>query len=523
MAQDTLNALELSSMRPLPRAYMAHELSLYVHYPFCVHKCPYCDFASEAEGKDAARDHLYIELLLKEWRLKLPLWAQTGRKLVSLYIGGGTPSLCEPREWGRLLDEVGPYLAPDAEISLEANPGTVDESYLRELHAVGFNRISIGVQSFNDRALKRLGRIHNSEEATAACIAARKAGFTNFNIDLMHGLPQQDAAAAVADLRAALALDCTHLSWYELTLEEGTYFGAHPPVLPEENVLLDIEQQGWALLDQAGFEHYEVSGYNLEGKYRCRHNLNYWLYGDYLGLGAAAHQKLTFMSEEKTAAALHSYAAEKGKLSSVGSARWGELWHQPELLLDLVAESKQPEQGLYIITRSANPEDFATYQQQCLQAVEPLLLTQSQTQPAQQEQECPESSMGTDDLGAGAVNTASAGNTASAANAANAGKTVEVSETSVDTDEEIPAQVGALHQVATEAVPFEFMLNRLRLQREEISALEYLCHTGLLMDSLRPQLEELQREQLITLKPDLTFAVTQRGKLMLNDAICAFL
>lgn len=488
-----LSALDLSSVQPLARHDLAHALSLYVHYPFCVHKCPYCDFASKALPRDAARDHLYIDLLIREWRAKLSLWAATGRQLVSVYIGGGTPSLCAPQEWGRLLSEVAPYLAPDAEISLEANPGTVDEARLRELRAVGFNRLSIGVQSFNDHALKRLGRIHNGDEARRACQAARKAGFTNFNIDLMHGLPQQDASAALADLKVAEALECTHLSWYELTLEEDTYFGSHPPVLPDEDTLLAIENEGWEFLAQAGFEHYEVSGYNRGGSYRCRHNLNYWLYGDYLGIGAAAHQKLTLLKVESDL------------------SKWGMLFQLPEQLSKLtprfaamavpvpaaaavpaaagnagdtsaqaaVASLDAGVQGLYTITRSANPEDLGTYQQQCLQyEAQNLAVLSAQLTAA----------------------------------AAVAGIT-----------EPLQPQVGGLTVVAASDVPFEYMLNRLRLQREMVSPLEYLCHTGLPLAQLQPQLLRLQQEQLITLQPDLSFALTEQGKIMLNEALCVFL
>lgn len=282
-----------------------HDIALYIHYPFCVHKCPYCDFASLAQGADVVRDGQYIDLLIKEFELKIPLL--NGRKLICVYIGGGTPSLCEPKLWGRLFENIGPYLADGAEISLEANPGTIDLALLKELRVVGFNRISIGVQSFNDQALKRLGRIHNGEEAISACKNAQKAGFYNYNLDIMHGLPRQDVALAISDLKTALQMESTHLSWYELTLEEGTVFGDHPPVLPDEDVLYAIEQEGFYLLEQANFEHYEVSGYNLGGNYRCIHNQNYWLYGDYLGIGAAAHQKVSLLEKTSEGDAMRIY------------------------------------------------------------------------------------------------------------------------------------------------------------------------------------------------------------------------
>lgn len=308
-AQELASTLPLTlNLEPQSRKdylFSHHDIALYIHYPFCVHKCPYCDFASLAQGADVVRDGQYIDLLIKEFELKIPLL--NGRKLICVYIGGGTPSLCEPKLWARLFEKIGPYLADGAEISLEANPGTIDLALLKELRAVGFNRISIGVQSFNDQALKRLGRIHNGEEAISACKNAQKAGFYNYNLDIMHGLPRQDVALAISDLKTALQMESTHLSWYELTLEEGTVFGDHPPVLPDEDVLYAIEQEGFYLLEQANFEHYEVSGYNLGGNYRCIHNQNYWLYGDYLGIGAAAHQKVSLLEKTSKGDAMRIY------------------------------------------------------------------------------------------------------------------------------------------------------------------------------------------------------------------------
>lgn len=308
-AQELASTLPLTlNLEPQSRKdylFSHHDIALYIHYPFCVHKCPYCDFASLAQGADVVRDGQYIDLLIKEFELKIPLL--NGRKLICVYIGGGTPSLCEPKLWARLFEKIGPYLADGAEISLEANPGTIDLALLKELRAVGFNRISIGVQSFNDQALKRLGRIHNGEEAISACKNAQKAGFYNYNLDIMHGLPRQDVALAISDLKTALQMESTHLSWYELTLEEGTVFGDHPPVLPDEDVLYAIEQEGFYLLEQANFEHYEVSGYNLGGNYRCIHNQNYWLYGDYLGIGAAAHQKVSLLEKTSEGDAMRIY------------------------------------------------------------------------------------------------------------------------------------------------------------------------------------------------------------------------
>ena len=348
--------LALNLATPERQEYLLtnNDVSLYIHYPFCVHKCPYCDFASLAEGSDRQRDEQYINLLIKEFKLKAPLLGT--RKLISLYIGGGTPSLCEPDLWGRLLETVGPYLAPGAEMSLEANPGTIDLQRLKELRAVGFNRISIGVQSFNDQALKRLGRIHNGQEAINACTNARKAGFENYNLDIMHGLPRQDVGLALSDLHMALQMQSTHLSWYELTLEEGTVFGDHPPALPDEDVLYSIEQEGFYLLDKAGFEHYEVSGYNLGGDYRCLHNQNYWLYGDYLGIGAAAHQKITLRSAADSALDSATPVITKEAISSLASV--SAISYVPAL-------DKGAALGIY---RSANSENYLEYMNACMQS-----------------------------------------------------------------------------------------------------------------------------------------------------------
>lgn len=325
--------------------YAQHEISLYVHYPFCVRKCPYCDFSSLPLGSDGARDEDYVSLLLREFELKKDLLK--GRSLVSVYLGGGTPSLCEPKELGRLLAGIGPYLAADAEISLEANPGTVDAHKLRQLRAAGFNRISIGVQSFDEVMLKRLGRIHSRDEAISAARLARAAGFTNFNLDVMHGLPGQDVAGALADLDTALSLEPTHLSWYELTLEEGTYFGKHPPKLPDEDVLVEIETAGFAKLQAAGFAHYEVSAFSLGGTTRCYHNQNYWLYGDYLGLGAGAHQKVSLKRADAAALSGMALSGQSGAEDASAMAIWRtanseEIAAYRDQLLDLNVARKPP-------------------------------------------------------------------------------------------------------------------------------------------------------------------------------------
>lgn len=261
---------------------------LYIHYPWCVRKCPYCDFNSYPEGADLLRDQAYFARLRADLR-SLEAYRQ-GRRFASVYFGGGTPSLCPPELVSALLEELAPLLAPGCEISLEANPGTIDAPRLRAFRSAGITRLSLGIQSFEDRSLRALGRIHRRLEALQACEAAAQF-FDNFNCDLMHGLPEQDPQSALADLKLAVGCGASHISWYELTLEEGTPFGRRPPQLPAEDELAAMEEQGGAYLQEAGFLHYEVSAYARGADKRCRHNLNYWHFGDYAGIGAGAHSK----------------------------------------------------------------------------------------------------------------------------------------------------------------------------------------------------------------------------------------
>lgn len=263
--------------------------SLYVHYPFCVRKCPYCDFFSKPQGACRSRDMRYARALCDDFDSQLALL--NGRRLQSVYLGGGTPSLCDPDVIGMLISHIRPHLAEGCEISMEANPGTTDRGRLEGYLGAGVNRLSIGVQSFDDRMLKALGRIHSAAQARKAVEDALRAGFSNLNLDIMHGLPGQDPQMALSDLRAACSYPITHLSWYELTIEEGTRFGEHPPALPCDDDLEAIEDQGFAFLASCGFERYEVSAFARNG-IKCLHNCNYWLFGDYLGIGAGASGKV---------------------------------------------------------------------------------------------------------------------------------------------------------------------------------------------------------------------------------------
>ena len=263
-------------------------IGLYIHYPWCIKKCPYCDFNSFPKDKSNCSDENYLNAVLSDFRQNQSYLGD--RKFVSVYFGGGTPSLFPPKLMEKVLKEISPFLTDATEISMEANPGTVSLDLLKDYKSIGINRLSLGVQSFDDKCLKALGRIHNSKTAIESCEAIVKAGFDNFNLDIMHGLPNQTLDMALNDIKTANSLGCNHLSWYELTLEEDTYFGAHPPKLPNEDELTEIEENGFLLLEELGFNRYEVSGFTKDK--RCLHNQNYWYFGDYLGIGAGAHSKI---------------------------------------------------------------------------------------------------------------------------------------------------------------------------------------------------------------------------------------
>jgi oxygen-independent coproporphyrinogen-3 oxidase len=270
---------------------MPPPLAVYVHLPWCVRKCPYCDFNSHA-APEALPEDAYVEALLADLRADLDLAA--GRRVESVFIGGGTPSLFSPASIGRLLAGLAAELplAADAEVTLEANPGTLERGRFEGYAAAGVNRVSLGAQSFAAPQLEALGRIHSPQDIDAAVADLRRAGLDNFNLDLMYALPGQDLAGALADLERALALGPAHLSHYQLTLEPGTAFFHRPPPLPDDDLALDMQLACQARLGAAGLAQYEVSAYARPGR-RCRHNLAYWRFEDYLGLGAGAHGKAT--------------------------------------------------------------------------------------------------------------------------------------------------------------------------------------------------------------------------------------
>ncbi len=272
-------------------------LSLYVHLPWCVRKCPYCDFNSH-EGRGVLPFAAYVDALIADLDHDLPLaW---GRTVQTVFFGGGTPSLFPPAAIDAFLQAASARLrfAPGLEITLETNPGTAEHGRFEEYRAAGVNRISFGIQSFDDGCLQRLGRIHDSAQAESAVNLARDAGFDNFNLDLMYALPGQTLAMAEYDIERAIALQPTHLSHYQLTLEPNTVFAARPPAgIPDEDSSWDMQERCQALIAQAGFAQYEVSAYARPDR-PCAHNLNYWHFGDYLGIGAGAHGKLTSGSDQ---------------------------------------------------------------------------------------------------------------------------------------------------------------------------------------------------------------------------------
>lgn len=285
----TNNPLQLDASLP--------PLSLYIHIPWCVRKCPYCDFNSHAAGPEIP-EQAYIQRLIADLQQDQP-WAQ-GRKLTSIFFGGGTPSLFSASGIGEIVSAAEKIIgfSDDIEITLEANPGTFEQEKFSGFRSAGINRLSIGIQSFNSAHLEKLGRIHSGDQALSAIGTARKAGFENFNLDLMHGLSGQTLAEATADIEKAVDQGANHISWYQLTIEPNTEFYSRPPQLPEDDILADIQHAGMGLLENHGYSQYEVSAF-AQPDQRSQHNLNYWQFGDYLGIGAGAHGKITLPAEDK--------------------------------------------------------------------------------------------------------------------------------------------------------------------------------------------------------------------------------
>ena len=281
---------EHAQVAPTPRLEPP-PLALYVHLPWCVRKCPYCDFNSHA-APELLPQQAYVEALLED--LELDATRVGNRTVVSIFFGGGTPSLFDPDRIGEFLQRARNHvrIAADAEVTLEANPGTIEHGRFADYRAIGINRVSLGAQSFDPAHLRRLGRIHDSHDIARAVDELVRAGIENFNLDLMYGLPEQTVAEAIADIDAAVACAPTHISHYQLTLEPGTVFYHRPPPLPDAETCWDMQLRCQERLARAGYEQYEVSAYARAAR-RCVHNLNYWRFGDYIGIGAGAHGKIT--------------------------------------------------------------------------------------------------------------------------------------------------------------------------------------------------------------------------------------
>ncbi len=273
-------------------------LSLYIHLPWCIKKCPYCDFNSHEFSEVELEEAHYVDALIRDLDSELPrIW---GRTIHSVFIGGGTPSLFSPAALDKLLSAIRARLniKPGIEITLEANPGTAEAEKFRGYKEIGINRLSLGVQSFNDKHLKSLGRIHGADEAIKAIALTSQVGFDNFNVDLMFGLPGQTVDDALHDLETAIEQLPTHISWYQLTIEPNTVFNSKPPKLPSEDAIWAMQEQGQDFLQEHDFKQYEISAY-AKDKHVAAHNMNYWEFGDYLGIGAGAHGKITNVAEKR--------------------------------------------------------------------------------------------------------------------------------------------------------------------------------------------------------------------------------
>lgn len=329
-------------------------LSLYIHLPWCIKKCPYCDFNSHAIDKEAFphlyQENAYIDALILDIESELPrIW---GRSIVSIFIGGGTPSLFSAEAIDRLMAALRSRLTfyHNTEVTMEANPGSAEADRFKAYRESGVNRLSIGVQSFDDKKLKALGRVHNSTEALNAVAMAKDAGFDEINIDLMFGLPDQSIDEALSDLEIAIELQPTHLSWYQLTIEPNTIFYSKPPVLPVDDLLWDIQQQGQIYISDKGFNQYEISAYARKGEnHQCQHNRNYWQFGDYLGVGAGAHGKLTHVAEGK----IERYARHRipdsyiGKVAQQNAIIETRLLTREELPLEFMMNALRLNEGFH--------------------------------------------------------------------------------------------------------------------------------------------------------------------------------
>ena len=365
-------------------ALLSPPLSLYIHFPWCIQKCPYCDFNSHAV-KDTFPEDRYINALINDLAQDIAQFEET-RTIQSIFMGGGTPSLFSAVQLDRLLTAMQQYLtfANDIEITLEANPGTFESDKFAAYREIGINRLSIGIQSFNDQHLKRLGRVHSAQEAIRAISIARQAGFDNFNLDLMFGLPESSEQDSLHDVQQAIALQPSHISFYQLTLEPNTYFHKYPPALPSDEAIFKEQLACQQLLAEHGYQQYEISAYAQPGK-QCRHNLNYWSFGDYLGVGAGAHGKITQSLPADIVRTVKPRQPEQ-YLRHTKDDRLAQAIKQSDLPLEFVMNHLRLKKGF----------DLDTYTQRtglCLQSLQPALadcLQQGLLLEHQQHYECSE-------------------------------------------------------------------------------------------------------------------------------------
>ena len=311
-------------------------LSLYVHIPWCIRKCPYCDFNSHAQRDESLPENEYIDALIRDLTVELNR-IDSPRRLHSIFIGGGTPSLFSAAAIHRLLKQIDQQMpiSSSTEITLEANPGTFEQQKFAGFRAAGVNRLSLGIQSFHDTQLKALGRVHNAENAIQAATSAIKL-FDRVNLDLMHGLPEQQTQQALKDLQQAIDLGPEHLSWYQLTLEPNTEFHARPPQLPVDEALWEIQEQGQELLSLAGFQQYEISAYARQGAV-SQHNMNYWTFGDYIGIGAGAHGKVSHGDSGRLRIERHQKQRQpKGYLQALNPTQQREWVDEDELAFEFM-------------------------------------------------------------------------------------------------------------------------------------------------------------------------------------------
>jgi putative oxygen-independent coproporphyrinogen III oxidase len=352
-------------------------LSLYIHIPWCIRKCPYCDFNSHA-AKGNLPEQLYIDALLEDFEQHLPIiW---GRRLISIFIGGGTPSLFSPEAINNLLSGIRARIQciGNLEITMEANPGTFEQNKFNEFRNIGINRLSIGIQSFDNEKLDALGRIHNSSEAIRAVETAQFSGFENINLDLMFGLPNQSIQQGIDDLKTAIALKPSHISWYQLTIEPNTFFYSQPPVVADDDTICDLQQHGQTLLAEHDFNQYEISAY-AKGKKQCQHNLNYWQFGDYLGIGAGAHGKITRSDEQSITRHWklkqpQAYMDAKGSKKTSGS----QLLQTQDRIFEFMLNALRLKQGFDLQTfESHTGLSMDEISSSCQQAIDKGLLKQS--------------------------------------------------------------------------------------------------------------------------------------------------